>query len=110
MSRPCSSHVYQVTPDPGELGDLLAAQARGAAPAAGRQADLLGRDPLAPAAQEVGQLLPADPAAGRESRQGRPGAGRGRGLATVWALMPPACPPASLVTRVLLSTRMNGLW
>ena len=60
MSRPCSSHVYQVTPTAGELRDLLAAQAGRAAAAARRQADLLGRDPLAAAAQERGQLLAAD--------------------------------------------------
>ena len=38
MSRPCSSHWYQETPDPGEHGDLLAAQPRRAAagPAVGQ--------------------------------------------------------------------------
>jgi hypothetical protein len=45
--------------DAGQRGDLLAAQARRAAPGGGRQADLLRRDPLAPAAQESGQLLAA---------------------------------------------------
>ena len=57
--------------DPGERGDLLAAQAGRAAPRGRRQADLLGRDPLAPAAQEAGQLLAAASAALVSDRRGR---------------------------------------
>ena len=56
MSRPCSSQVYQVTPDPGELGDLFATQARRTTADPGRQADVLRLDPLTPAAQERRQL------------------------------------------------------
>jgi hypothetical protein len=43
-------------PDAGELRDLLPAQARRASPARDRQPHLLGRDPLATAAQERRQL------------------------------------------------------
>ena len=46
--------------DSGELRDLLAAQPRRPAPPDQRQADLLGRDPRATAAQEVRQLMAAD--------------------------------------------------
>src|ERR1700760_3435412 len=45
--------------DPGELRHLLAAQSRGPAPGAGRQAGVLRADPLAAAAQERRQLGPA---------------------------------------------------
>src|SRR6266540_7134995 len=44
-------------PDPGELRDLLAPEPRRTPPAVRRQPDLLGRHPLATAAQEGGQLL-----------------------------------------------------
>ena len=57
MSRLCSSHVYQVTPDAGELGDLLAAQPRRPAAARGDDADIVGREPLATVAQERGELV-----------------------------------------------------
>jgi hypothetical protein len=43
-------------PHAGELRHLLATQAGRAAPAVDLQPDLLGRDPRAPAAQELGQL------------------------------------------------------
>ena len=55
-SRPCSSHVYQVVPDPGEQGDLLAAQTGCAPPAAVGQADVVGLQAGALGAQEIGQL------------------------------------------------------
>ncbi len=45
--------------DSGERCDLFAAQSRRAPAGGRRQAHLLGRDPLPPAAQESGQLLPA---------------------------------------------------
>jgi hypothetical protein len=51
--------------DRGELGDLLAPQARGAAPRPAGQSHPLGRDALAAAAQEGGELVPPH-------RRGRP--------------------------------------
>src|SRR4029079_12303809 len=57
--------------DPGELCDLLAPQPRRAPPPRRDQADALGRDPLAPAADEGGQLVAADlVVAGGEARAG----------------------------------------
>ncbi|MGX1120753.1 hypothetical protein RKD37_006116 [Streptomyces ambofaciens] len=52
-----------------ELGDLLAPQPRGPAPASAGQPDLLGRDALAAAAQEGGEFVPPD------LRSGVPGRG-----------------------------------
>jgi len=46
-------------PDPGQLRDLLAAQARRAPPAGRRQADLLRGHALAVVAQELGELVAA---------------------------------------------------
>jgi hypothetical protein len=43
MTRPCSSHVYHVTPDARDLGDLFPAQAwRVASSRRGVQADVFG--------------------------------------------------------------------
>src|SRR4051812_5879454 len=63
-------------PDAGECRDLFAAQSRRTAATARRQADLLGRDPFPPAAQEPGQLAPAKLAGADLRGAGLRGGGR----------------------------------
>ncbi len=57
--------------DAGELGDLLAAEARRSATPSGRQADVLRREASPAGPEEVGELMPASGGTFELARPGR---------------------------------------
>jgi len=65
MSRPCSSQVYQVTPTPASCATSSRRRPGVRRRPAIGSPTCSGGDPLAPAAQEPGQLLAADGVAAR---------------------------------------------